>query len=88
MDSLPLASDRLGEPGRFRLLVEGFVKGSDGLLGLGIGVLVPEESLEALDFSRSDDVFFSSSFLRSSSFFRSSAFKSSVSVSSDSLYAA
>ena len=87
VDSLPLASERLGEPGRLRLLVEGFLEESDGLLGLGIGVLVPEEILDALDFSRSDPVFFSSSFLRSSSFFRSSSFKSPVSVSSDSLCA-
>ncbi len=33
-DSLPLASDRLGEPGRLRLLVEGFLERFDGLLDL------------------------------------------------------
>ena len=88
-DSLPLAPERLGEPGRLRLFVEGFLERSEGLLDFGTGVEVPEESFDVLDFSRSDTVaFFSSSFLRSSSFFRSSSFASSVSVSSDSLYVA
>lgn len=85
-DSSPLASDRLGEPGRLRLLVDGFLERFDGLLDLWIGVVLPEEFFAALDFSRSDAVFFSSSsFFRSSSFLRSSSLRSSVSVSSDSL---
>lgn len=85
-DSVPLASERLGEPGRFRALVDAFLRGS-GAFNLLDGVLVPFVEapeiilLASFDFrlSLSEAAFLSSSFLRSSSFRRS------VSVSSDSL---
>ncbi len=85
-DSVPLASERLGEPGRFSALVDAFLRGSEAF-GLVEGVLVPFVEapegtlLASLDFrlSLSEAAFFSPSFLRSSSFRRS------VSVSSDSL---
>lgn len=83
-DSLPLASDMLGEPGRLRLFDEAvLLRDVECLLGRPEGVFAPEDGLEAfaaLAFSRSDDVP-----LRSSSFFRSSSFRRSVPVSSDSL---
>lgn len=87
-DSVPLASERLGEPGRFRLEEEEvFLRGSRCLLGRLEGVLVPLDEVPepegfdvAFPFSGSDGLgFFSPSFIRSSSFRRS------VSVSSDSL---
>ena len=87
-DSVPLASERLGEPGRFRLEdEEAFLRGAGCLLGRFEGVLVPldeapePEGFEVdFPFSRSEGLgFFSSSFLRSASLRRS------VSVSSDSL---
>ena len=84
-DSLPLASEMLGEPGRVR--EEGLVE-ADGRGCLEVrfeGVLVPreeapDEAFEALGFSRSEAVVALASSLR-----RSSALASSVSVSSDSL---
>ena len=88
-DSVPLASERLGEPGRLRLEDEdAFLSGSRCLLGRFEGVLVPLDDAPepegfdvAFPFSGSEGLgFFSSSFLRSASFSRS------VSVSSDSLY--
>jgi len=85
-DSVPLASERLGEPGRLRELEDDFLRGSE-CLGRPEGVFVPlEEAPDGtsspsllFDLSLSDETFFSSSFFRSSSFSRS------VSVSSDSL---
>ena len=85
-DSLPLASEALGELGRLMLFDEVVrLKGWGCLLARLEGVLLPEEGLEAfaaLDFSRSDVV----ALRCSSSFLRSSSFRRSVSVSSDSLY--
>lgn len=84
VDSLPLASEMLGEPGR--LSEEGgLALGRGCLVGRPEGVLVPreeapEEILEVLVFSRSDALGF-----LASAFLRSSALASSVSVSSDSL---
>lgn len=84
MDSAPLASDRLGEPGRLSALDDaGFLWGPGFLLGRW-GVLVPldeapDDCLEGLAFSTSD----SAGFL-SFSFLRSSSLRRSVSVSSDS----
>ena len=82
-DSVPLASERLGEPGRFSLLALVFLDASGALPGRCEGVLLPfvdapDGGFEAPALSISD--FFSSSFLRSSSFRRS------VSESSDSDY--
>lgn len=85
-DSAPLASERLGEPGRLSALDgTGFLSGPACFPGRW-GVLVPfveapDDGLDGLAFSTSDSaVFLSFSFLRSSSF------KRSVSVSSDSDY--
>jgi len=84
-DSLPLAPEMLGEPGR--LSEEGgLALGRGCLVGRPEGVLVPREEapediLEVLVFSRSEALGF-----LASSFLRSSALASSVSVSSDSLY--
>jgi len=86
-DSVPLASERLGEPGRLRELVVDFLSGSL-CLGRPDGVLVPlveapdGRSPVSLRWGRS----FSAAPFFSSSFFRSSTFKRSVSVSSDSLW--
>lgn len=82
VDSLPLASERLGEPGRFNE-EEGFVEGRGCLEGRPEGVLVPREEapegfLEGLDFSRSEAALDSSLRL-------SSSLRRSVSESSDSL---
>ncbi len=92
-DSVPLASDILGDPGR---LSDEFVVFLDASFGLGRweGVFVPfvdapEEGLSAslplalvsFSFSFSAAAFFSSSFFRSSSF----SLSASASVSSDSL---
>ena len=81
MDSAPLASERLGEPGRLSLLVAVFLGVSGVLPGRWDGVLSPfvdatDGGFERPALSTSD--FFSSSFLRSSSLTRS------ASVSSDS----
>lgn len=87
---MPLASERLGEPGRLRALEEGLRRRLGFLVGLREGVFVPleeesEEGFDGLGFSRSEEVvFFPSSVF--TSFFRSSSFNRSVSVSSDSLY--
>lgn len=86
---MPLASERLGEPGRLRFEDDdAFLRGSRCLLGRFEGVLVPLDDAPDpvgfdvdFPFSRSEGLgFFSSSFLRSASFSRS------VSVSSDSVY--
>lgn len=86
--SVPLASERLGEPGRLRVLGTAFFRSIclpvALVRALAAFVEVPEEcgGNVVFAFSGSDGIgFFSSSFLRSSSFRRS------VSVSSDSLYA-
>ena len=88
VDSLPLASEFRGDPGRFlRLLVEvDCLRGSACLEWRPDGVLVPEAP-EDLDFFFSfSGVVLLSAFLRSSSFLASSSFRRSVSVSSDSLW--
>lgn len=86
-DSVPLASERLGEPGRLRELVVDFLRGSL-CLGRPEGVLVP--LVEAPDgrspLSLRSGRSFSVAAFFSSSFFRSSSFRRSVSVSSDSLW--
>ena len=80
VDSLPLASELRGEPGRLRLLEEvECLRGSACLEGRLEGVLVPEESFGLCFSCLSGVVLVSSAFLRSSSFRRS------VSVESDSL---
>lgn len=85
-DSAPLASDKLGEPGRLSALDDAVFLRGPGFLPARWGVLVPlveapDDCLEGLAFSTSDSPgFLSFSFLRSSSFSRS------VSVSSDSDY--
>ena len=87
-DSLPLASESRGDPGRFlRLLEEDErFRGSACFEGRPEGVLVPEAP-EDLDFFFSlSGVFLFSAFLRSSSFLSSSSFRRSVSVSSVSLW--
>lgn len=86
-DSLPLASEMLGEPGRLSE-ESGLGLGRGCLAGRPEGVFVPREEapediLEGLVFSRSEVLAF-----LASSFLRSSALASSVSVSSDSLYEA
>ena len=84
VDSLPLASEPSGEPGRLRLLVEmECLRGSPCLDGRCEGVVVPLEDVPegTLAFSLS----FSGEDLFSSAFFRSSSFWRSVSVLSDSL---
>ena len=86
-DSVPLASERFGEPGRLRVLEVDFLSGSE-CFGRPEGVVVPLEDapdgtspLSLLcDLSFSDGPFFSSSL------FRSSSLRRSVSVSSDSLW--
>ena len=82
-DSLPLASEILGEPGRLRDLE--LVEGGGCLLKRPDGVFVPrveasEGALDFLAFSWSDALAF-----LSASFLRSSSFSISVAVSSDSL---
>ena len=89
VDSVPLISERLGEPGRLRALAEDdnpFLVRSVCLLARPDGVFVPFEDAPdwddegfVLTFSLSDAVFFSSSFLTSS------ALRRSVSESSSSL---
>jgi len=81
-DSLPLASELRGEPGRLRLLMdEEFLSGLSFSLE---GVLVP--LVEASDaFFGLDNFSFSGVDLASSAFFRSSSLRRSVSVSPDSL---
>ena len=85
VDSLPLASELSGEPGRLRLLEDAeCFKGSECFDGRWEGVFVPlEEEPECLALSLS----LSADDLLSSAFLRSSSFKRSVSVDSDSLYA-
>ena len=85
VDSLPLASELSGEPGRLRLLEDAeCFRGSECFDGRWEGVFVPlEEEPEFLALSLS----FSGDNLLSSAFLRSSSFKRSVSVDSDSLYA-
>ena len=83
-DSLPLASERLGEPGRFNEaedLVGGFRSG--GLGGRRVGVLVPLEEAPdgGLPLSFSEGMFFFSS----ASFLICSSLRRSASVSDDSL---
>lgn len=82
-DSVPLASDRLGDPGRFRFAAA-FFSGSECLF-LPDGVLVP--FVDAPDCS----LLLSFSFCWGlsdlfSAFFRSSSFRFSSSVSSEELY--
>ena len=87
-DSLPLASESRGDPGRFLRLLEEVerLRGSACFDGRPEGVLVPEAP-EDLDFFFSlSGVFLFSAFLRSSSFLSSSSFRRSVSVSSVSLW--
>ena len=84
-DSLPLASERLGEPGRLREDEDECCVWSLGLEGRPEGVEVPlvevpEDGCGGLSLSFSEVAFFSSS-----SFLRSSSFKRSSSESSDSL---
>ena len=78
-DSLPLASELSGEPGRLRLLEDAeCFRGSECFEGRWEGVFVPPEFLTlSLSFSGDD--------LLSSAFLRSSSFRRSVSVDSDSL---
>ena len=83
-DSLPLASERLGEPGRFSEVEEMERWDRSGcLLGRPEGVLVPREEAPdgglALSFGEGTSFFSSASFLICSSFRRS------ASVSDDSL---
>ena len=85
-DSLPLASERLGEPGRLREAEEDRWLGSFCFEGRPEGVEVPlvevpEGGWGSLSLSFSEAVFFSSS-----SFLRCSSFRRSSSESSDSLY--
>jgi hypothetical protein len=83
-DSFPLASERLGEPGRFRVAEDAALwRESEGWFGRLEGVLVPlvEEFEGTLDLSPVA-LFFSSA-----SFFNCSSFSVSVSVSSESLFA-
>jgi len=82
-DSLPLASERFGEPGRLRELEDAVrLRGSGSLLGRFEGVLVPfeEEPELVLSLDLSAALFSSASFLSCSSFRRS------ASVSDESLY--
>lgn len=81
-DSLPLASERLGDPGRLRIPLR---NGSAGLILVGVLVPLTEDGADG-GFG------FASSFALplpccccSSAFFRSSSFNLSVSLSSDSL---
>lgn len=81
-DSLPLASECRGEPGRFRLLTdEEFLRGLSCFLEGASGAL--EETSDA--FFDLDAFSFSGVDLASSAFLRSSSLRRSVSVSSDSL---
>ncbi len=81
-DSLPLASELRGDPGRLRLLMD--EKVLSGLSCFLEGVLV--SLLEASDEIFGLDAFsFSGVDFASSAFLRSSSFRRSVSVSSDSL---
>ena len=86
--SVPLASERLGDPGRLSALGAAFFRSACLPAALARALMafvdVPGGCCDdvVFPFSGSDGTgFFSSSFLRSSSF------KRSVSVSSDSLYA-
>lgn len=81
-DSLPLASERLGEPGRLREEEDEVrLRGPECLFSRLEGVLVPFEEEPEGDFSLGlSPVFFSSA-----SFFSCSSLRRSVSVSDDSL---
>lgn len=82
VDSLPLASDWRGEPGRLRLVVDKEVlRASPCFEGRWEGVLLPFEEVpeEGLGFALS----FSGFNLLSSAFLRSSSLRRSASVSSE-----
>ena len=87
VDSLPLASELRGEPGRLSLEDGEGLRGSLCLEALCEGVLFPFEDVpeDGFAFEGLSCLSFSGLVLLSSAFFRSSSLRSSVSVSSDSL---
>jgi hypothetical protein len=89
LDSLPLASERFGEPGRLReelATLEGFLSGSPCFSLRPEGVFVPLVEAPDAGFSPSLPLsFVCACNLASSSFLRSSSLARSVSESSDSL---
>ena len=83
-DSLPLASERLGEPGRLREEADTVrLRGSGCFPGRDEGVLVP--LVEAPDGGWGFDLSAAVAFFSSASFLSCSSLRRSVSVSEDSL---
>ena len=84
-DSLPLASERLGEPGRLRDEEDTVrLRGSGCLPGRAEGVFVP--LVEEPDGGWGFDLSVAAAFVSSASFLSCSSLRRSVSESEDSLY--